>query len=120
VLLCAPSGNHDVVAGTGVMQAPGNAPADHRFDRPTVGTTSAITTPKPSASPDSESCFATRSAVLPRAVDGCIARMMRKPNRARPAAEADDGTVATARSADVRLLLDLAPVIPIDRVKEAA
>ena len=28
-------------------------------------------------------CYATHSAVLPRASDGCIARMMRKPNRAR-------------------------------------
>jgi hypothetical protein len=32
--------------------------------------------------------FATQSAVFSRAADGCIARMMRKPNRARLTSDA--------------------------------
>ena len=32
--------------------------------------------------------FATHSAVLPRTGDGCIARMMRKPNHARMTSDA--------------------------------
>ena len=33
-------------------------------------------------------CFATHLAVLPRAADGCIARMIRKPDRARLTSDA--------------------------------
>ena len=38
--------------------------------------------PAPRPGPTRDAWFAVHSAVLPRAADGCLARMMRKPNRA--------------------------------------
>jgi hypothetical protein len=37
---------------------------------------------------NSDDCLVTHSAAWPRAADGCIAQMMRKPNRAGPTSDA--------------------------------